>query len=142
MNLRTACLILALAAALAACNAGGQTAQQRSLLSWQGATSDELIAGLGPPDSRTALANGETMLQYRWTRSVTQGGYTVSMGGPAYQNGMGGIGPFTGSNADLPRSYVPTQRIQQTCIARFTLGDDNRVRQVGWEGDSCNLSGT
>jgi hypothetical protein len=134
-------LALAFAGALGACAAGQPAAQDRSLLSWQGATGDELVTQLGPPESRTALANGETMLQYRWGRTVTEGGYTVGMNQPAYQNGFGGPSPFTGGDAALPRRYLPSQTVQQICIARFTLGADNRVRKIGWEGDGCNLAG-
>ena len=134
-------LALAFAGVLAACATGQTAAQDRGILSWQGATGDELVAGLGAPESRTALAGGETMLQYRWTRTVTEGGYTVSMTQPAYQSGFDGPAPFTGSDAFQPRRYLPTQEVQQVCIARFTLGADNRVSKIGWEGDGCNLSG-
>ncbi|HXQ40916.1 MAG TPA: hypothetical protein VN821_06605 [Candidatus Udaeobacter sp.] len=134
-------LALAIFGALAACATGQPSAQNRGLLSWRGASGEELIAQLGEPETRTALGNGETMLQYRWTRMVTEGGYTVAMGSPAYQNGFGGPTAFTAGNASLPRRYIPSQSVQQVCIARFTLGADNRVSKVGWEGDGCNLTG-
>lgn len=81
------------------------------------------------------------MLQYRWTRMVTEGGYTVGMDSPAYQNGFGGPTAFIASNASLPRRHIPSQSVQQVRIARFTLGADNRVSKIGWEGDRCNLTG-
>jgi hypothetical protein len=102
---------------------------------------DELVAELGPPDSRKALGNGETMLQYHWTRTVREGGYTIDMGSPAYQNGFGGPGSFTAGDVSMPRQYIPSQSVQQVCLARFTLGADNRVNRIGWEGDGCNLTG-
>lgn len=141
MSASRICLVLVLAGALAACAKGQPAAQDRSPLSWQGATADELIAGLGQPEARTALAGGETLLQYRWTRRVMEGGYTVSMEQPAYQSGFGGPVPFTGANAFQPRRYLPSQTVEQICIARFTLGADNRVSKIGWEGDGCDLSG-
>jgi hypothetical protein len=134
-------LALAFTAALVACATPMQSAQDRSLLSWQGASGDDLVAQLGAPESRTTLASGETLLQYRWTRTVSEGGYTVGMGAPAYQNGFGGPSAFTGGDAALPRRYVPSQSAQQICVARFTLGADNRVREISWEGDGCNLAG-
>ncbi len=99
------------------------------------------MAQLGQPESRTALADGQTMLQYRLARTVSEGGYTVGMNDPAYQNGFGGPSPFTGGDASLPRRYLPSQTVQQICVARFTLGTDNRVRNIGWAGDGCNPSG-
>ncbi len=134
-------LALAAVVALAACAAGQPSPQDRGLLSWQGASGDALVAQLGQPESRTALPNGETMLQYRWTRVVTEGGYTLAMDSPAYQNGFGGPSVFTGGNASMSRQYIPSRSVQQLCIARFTLGADNRVSKIGWEGDGCNLTG-
>jgi hypothetical protein len=134
-------LALAFAGVLAACATGQPAAQDRGILSWQGATGDELVAQLGPPESRTALGDGETTLQYRWARMVNEGGYTVGMNQPGYQNGFAGPGPFTGGDAALARRYVPSRTVQQICLARFTLGPDNRVRKIGWQGDGCNLTG-
>ena len=68
MSHRRNWLALAIFGALAACATGQPSAQDRGLLSWQGASGEELIAQLGQPETRTALGNGETMLQYRWTR--------------------------------------------------------------------------
>ncbi len=141
MSHKQAWLALAFAGALGACATGQTAAQDRGLLSWQGATGDELMAGLGQPESRTELADGETMLQYRWTHMVTEGGYTVSMDQPSDRGGLEGPSAFTGADASLARRYLPSRSVQQVCIARFTLGPDNRVRKIGWEGDGCNLTG-
>ena len=141
MSHRRAWLALAFAGALGTCVTGQSAAQDRGILSWEGATGEDLVAGLGAPESRTALANGEILLQYRWTQMVTEGGYTVSMDQQSYRDGLEGPSAFTGADASLARRYLPSQTVQQVCIARFTLGADDRVRKIGWEGDGCNLAG-
>jgi hypothetical protein len=112
-------------ACLAACAAPGVA--QRDPLIWQGASAEDLAKGLGQPQARESLATGETVLQYNWTNTYVAGGYTTTPGG----------GLYTGSNWDLPRTYEPTRTVALTCVARFTIGTDDRVNHVDTQGDGC-----
>ena len=103
------------------------TPPPRDILAWRGATAGELEQGLGPPDATYRLASGETVLEYSWTRTQTTGGYTVNTAGSMY----------TGSTWDTTRQYVPTRVVSLNCRARFTLGADDRVRNIGWQGQGC-----
>ena len=110
---------------LAACAAPGGT--HRDPLTWQGASAEELTKSLGQPQARETLATGETILQYIWTSTYVAGGYTTTPGG----------GIYTGSNWDLPRAYEPARTVALTCVARFTIGIDDRVSHVDTQGDGC-----
>ncbi len=115
-------LLLVLSLAAAGCSlppAGG--APPRNLLSWQGASAAALEQALGPPDSIDRLASGETVLAYRWSRTDTTGGYAVAMGG----------------YPQLGTQYVPMRITSLNCFARFTLGPDGRVRDIGLQGNGC-----
>jgi hypothetical protein len=110
---------------LAACASPGL--RHRDPAAWQGASAEELTKVLGQPQSRQTLASGETVLQYTSTTSYVTGGYTTTPGG----------GIYTGSNWDLPRTYQPTRTVTLTCVERFTIGTDDRVRDVDAQGDGC-----
>ena len=110
---------------LSACAAPGL--RHRDPAAWQGAPVEELTKVLGQPQSRQALATGETVLQYTSTTSYVVGGYTTTPGGEIY----------TGSNWDLPRTYQPTRTLTLTCVERFTIGTDDRIRGVDAQGDGC-----
>jgi hypothetical protein len=110
--------------AMNACSASqgaGAGAPPPDLFSWQGASASALQQGLGPPDETYALPSGETVMAYRWSRTQTTGGYAVSMGG----------------YSQLGTQYVPTEVVSVNCRARFTIGPDQRVRDVDLQGNGC-----
>ena len=117
------CLLLAVMLGAAGCapSAGGGGAPARDILSWQGQSAAALQQGLGPPDAVEKLASGETVMIYRWSRSQIYGGYAVSMGG----------------YSQLGTQYVPTQVVSMNCQARFTIGADDRVRDIEFQGNGC-----
>jgi len=118
-GLASAVLVIALGACTT--SSGPAAAPGRDLLSWQGATVGELEQALGRPDNSYALSSGERVLAYRWSRSETTGGYAVSMGG----------------YSQLGTQYVPTQVVTLNCIARFTLGPDDRIKSTDLQGSGC-----
>jgi|SRR5579871_3242362 len=120
-------LCLAGVAALAGCNGGPGAPSHPDPLTLQGASADNLVKQLGPPQSQQNLGNGRTLLQYDWSSSYVAGGYTTTPDGQLY----------TGSTMNLPRSYVPEQTVVQTCIVQFVLGADQRVQEVHTQGDGC-----
>jgi hypothetical protein len=93
---------------------------------WQGATSEEVEQRLGPPNAKGMLPSGDTVLIYRWSRTQSVGGYTTA-GGSLY----------TGSNVAMGRQYVPMQRLDLNCNVAFTIGRDDRVKNVDLEGNAC-----
>ena len=90
-------------------------------LSWLGASAEELQQGLGPPDSVEELPSNERVMAYRWSRTQTTGGYATSIGG----------------FSQLGTQYVPERRVSMNCLARFTLGNNDRVRDIALRGNSC-----
>ena len=118
---RSLLLAVMLGAAGCATSAGGGGAPARDILSWQGQSAAALQQGLGPPDAVEKSASGETVMIYRWSRSQTYGGYAVSMGG----------------YSQLGTQYVPTQVVSMNCQARFTIGADDRVRDIEFQGNGC-----
>jgi hypothetical protein len=118
---RSLALATMLGAAACASSAGGGGAPARDILSWQGQSAAALQQGLGPPDAVDNLASGEKVMIYRWSRSQIYGGYAVSMGG----------------YSQLGTQYVPTQVVSMNCQARFTIGADDRVRDIAFQGNGC-----
>lgn len=112
-------MVMLAAAGCAASGRGGAPAQD--ILSWQGQSAAALQQGLGPPDAVDKLASGETVMIYRWSRSQVYGGYAVSRGG----------------YSQLGTQYVPTQVVSMNCQARFTIGADDRVRDIEFQGNGC-----
>jgi hypothetical protein len=110
---------------------------QRGAMSYLNAPEAELIDQLGRPSATEGLANGETILIYRRSRSETIGGYTVSNAEPLYPTGMPGGLPYSGSPMGVARRYVPEQTVKLNCEARFTVGVDKQVRDIQWEGEGC-----
>ena len=127
---RQAILLLGLASALAlaGCNSGALGPSHPDPLTLQGATANDLVAKLGPPQATQNLGNGRTLVQYDWSSSYVAGGYTTT-------TTTGQL--YTGSTLNLPRSYVPEQTVTQTCIVQFVLGPDQRVEEVHTQGDGC-----
>ena len=120
-------LSLAVVLALAGCTGGPGAPSHPDPLTLQGASADDLVKKLGPPQAQQSLGGGMTLLQYDWSSSYVDGGYTTTPGGQIY----------TGSTINLPRSYVPEQTVTQTCIVQFTLGPDQRVQKINTQGDGC-----
>jgi len=116
-------LMLGVMLGLAGCAAsgGGGGAPAPDILSWQGQSAAALQQGLGPPDAVDKLPSGETVMTYRWSNSQIYGGYAVSMGG----------------YSQLGTQYVPTQVVSMNCQARFTIGADDRVRDIAFQGNGC-----
>lgn len=115
------------ALALAGCSSGALAPSHPDPLKLQGASANDLVKQLGPPQAQQNLGNGKTLLQYDWSSSYVAGGYTTTPDGQLY----------TGSTMNLPRSYVPEQTVTQTCIVQFVLGPDQRVQEVHTQGDGC-----
>jgi hypothetical protein len=86
----------------------------------------EVKQWLGQPDETDRLSDGNTRMVYRWSRVEWAGGYTTS-GGEIY----------TRSSLNLGRQYVPTRRVSLNCIAQFTVGPDDKVRNVELRGNYC-----
>ena len=120
-------LSLVMALALAGCTGGPGAPSHPDPLTLQGASANDLVKKLGPPQAQQNLGNGMTLLQYDWSSSYVAGGYTATPDGQIY----------TGSTLNLPRSYVPEQTVTQTCIVQFTLGPDQRVQRINTQGDGC-----
>ena len=133
---RGACLLIVATLLLPFADSVAQDTQ-RDLMSYLNAPEAELIERLGPPSGAQGLASGETILIYRWSRSETTGGYTVSNAEPLYPTGMLGGLPYSGSPLGGARRYVPEQTVKLTCEARFTVGVNKLVRDIRWEGEGC-----
>ena len=120
-------LLLCLAAtlALAGCTGGPGGPSHPNPLTLQGASVNDVVKQLGPPQTQQNLGNGRTMLQYDWSSSYVAGGYTATPDGQLY----------TGSTMNLPRSYVPEQTVIQTCIVQFVAGPDQLLEEVHTQGD-------
>ena len=128
---RIALTVFALALAgpgLAACTAPApQTdAPSHATAAYFSETGWEVKQWLGAPEETDRLSDGGTEMVYRWSRVEWAGGYTTA-GGQLY----------TGSSLNLGRQYVPTQRVNLNCVARFTVGPDDKVRNVELQGNYC-----
>lgn len=108
-----------------------------NLMAYLYAPASDVTNRFGAPKSTQHLANGDTILIYHWSRSQTEGGYTVSNAGPLYPTGLAGGTPYSGSPVGTARWYVPTQTVELPCDARFTVGKDGAVQDVSWEGEGC-----
>jgi hypothetical protein len=108
-----------------------------NLMAYLYAPASDVTNRFGAPKSTQHLANGDTILIYHWSRSQTEGGYTVSNAGPLYPTGLAGGTPYSGSPMGTARWYVPTQTVELPCDARFTVGKDGAVRDVSWVGEGC-----
>jgi hypothetical protein len=92
-----------------------------SPMSWYGASAKELQQGLGPPDFVEQLPSNEKVMIYRWSRTQTTGGYAVPIGG----------------YSQMGFQYVPTRTTTMNCLARYTIGANDRVRDIGLQGNDC-----
>jgi hypothetical protein len=124
MRALTLAFILGLAGCASSGGSGGGT-PARDIMSWEGASAAELQKELGPPDATYTSDTGAKVLEYSWSRTQTTGGYAVSYGG----------------YSQLGTQYVPTQVVSLNCKARFTIGPDDRVADVGWQGNGCLSQG-
>jgi hypothetical protein len=111
--------------------------QRPNLMAYLYAPASDVTNRFGAPKSTQHLANGDTVLIYHWSRSQTEGGYTVSNAGPLYPTGLAGGMPYSGSPLGTARWYVPTQTVELPCDARFTVNKDGEVRDVSWDGQGC-----
>ena len=127
----------ALTISLSACAPRSENDPQEHAMAWLGGSAQDLEKRLGPPNFSRQLASGETVLQYNWSRSVTTGGYTVSSAEPAYSTGLAGGNPYSGASWATTRRYIPNEIGQLACDAQFTVGRDNRIREVSLEGEGC-----
>ena len=93
----------------------------RDLLSWVGASGEELQLGLGAPNSLEELPSSEKAMAYRWSRTQVTGGYAVSIGG----------------FSQLGTQYVPERMVRMNCFAQFTLDANDRVRDIVLQGNDC-----
>ena len=93
---------------------------------FQSDTGSDVQQRLGQPDQTARLPNGDTVMTYHWSRVQSVGGYTTA-GGQLY----------TGSPLNIGRKYVPAQTVNLNCVARFTVGADDKVRSVELQGNSC-----
>jgi hypothetical protein len=121
-------MVLSSIVALAACTTSPPQpdAPSHATVAYLSETGWEVRQWLGEPDETDRLANGDTLMVYRWSRVGMAGGYTTS-GGDFY----------TGSSLNLGRQYVPTERVSLNCVARFTLAPDDKVRNVNLQGNYC-----
>ena len=108
-----------------------------NLMAYLNAPVAEVTSRFGTPKSTQHLASGDTILIYEWSRSETEGGYTVSNAGPLYPTGLPGGLPYSGSPLGTARQYVPMQTVELPCVARFTVGKDGQVRDISWDGEGC-----
>jgi len=97
---------------------------QPSFLSYLHAPAAEVTRRYGPPASTQRLANGDTILTYEWSRSETEGGYTISDAEPLYPTGLAAGLPYSGSRLGTARRYIPMKTAELPCEARFTAGKD------------------
>jgi hypothetical protein len=93
----------------------------RDLLSWGGASGEELQQGLGAPNSVEELPSSEKVMAYRWSRTQVAGGYAVSIGG----------------FSQLGTQYVPERMVKMNCFCQFTLDANDRVRDIVLQGNDC-----
>ncbi len=130
---------VALAAGIFAVAAGSSPAEELkpSLMAYLHASQSEVVARFGPPKVTRVLASGDHVLEYRWSRGETTGGYTVSNAEPLFSMGPGGSLPYSGSTLGTARRYLPEQHVELSCDARFIVGPDQQVREIGWEGQGC-----
>jgi hypothetical protein len=93
----------------------------RDLLSWVGASGEELQQGLGAPNSVEELPSSEKVMAFRWSRTQVTGGYAVSIGG----------------FSQLGTQYVPERMVRMNCFAQFTLDANDRVRDIVLQRNDC-----
>jgi len=108
-----------------------------NLMAYLNAPVADVTSRFGTPKTTQHLASGDTILIYEWSRSETEGGYTVSNAGPLYPTGLPGGLPYSGSPLGAARQYVPMQTVELPCEARFTVGKDGQVRDISWDGGGC-----
>jgi hypothetical protein len=128
-------LLAAMFAVMAAPSSAGEL--KPSLMAYLHASQSEVLARFGPPKATRVLAGGDRVLEYQWSRGETTGGYTVSNAEPLFSMGPGGGLPYSGSTLGTARRYLPEQHVELSCDARFTVGPDQQVREIGWEGQGC-----
>ena len=124
-------LLLAAVLGLAACagpssQGAAQAAPPTDLASWDGISAEDVQQRLGPPDETAKLASGDTVMTYRYSRVQMVGGYTTA-GGSLY----------TGSSVAMGRVYQPMQQVNLTCLTRFTVGPDDKVKAIEQQGNAC-----
>jgi hypothetical protein len=132
-------LLLTLVPVMLLCLATPSSAQDQgpNLMAYLYAPVTDVTNRFGTPKTTQHLANGDTILIYHWSRSQTEGGYTVSNAGPLYPTGLAGGTPYSGSPVGTARWYEPTQTVELPCDARFTVNKDGEVRDISWDGNGC-----
>ncbi len=111
-----------------------------SLMAYLYAPVTDVTSRFGTPKYSQHLANGDAILVYEWSRSETQGGYTVSNAEPLYPTGLAAGLPYSGSPIGTARRYIPMQIVELPCEARFTVGKDEQVREISWDGEGCLIN--
>lgn len=127
-------LTVAIALGVSACTAGPPPPPAAG--SWLGVTEDQLVAGLGTPDSFYPAPNGDRVLTYQ--RERIQYGMSHDLLHPGFGIGYGGLGYRYGyylSPYDTMGRSVEVRR----CEVSFTVRQ-TRVSGYEYRGDDCRYS--
>lgn len=117
--------VLAALALLAACatTANYEAEVQR----WVGSPVDELVLEWGPPDNQFTLADGRSVIEYR---------YEATSGGGSYTDTETQIDLSTGQLVQTPVSKTRPVR-RHWCRTRFVVSADRVVTSYSFQGNAC-----
>lgn len=126
------------------------TSYDKTLDTWIGVHSDNLIVSRGPPDRTYSLSDGRQVFAYydesTALRPDPNNFFQQSCGTPTYET-TGTIRPrgnsFSYDSTTTARSGVcfnsgiNYQRVTQACETRFVIGHDGRISNWAFEGAGC-----
>ncbi len=128
----------------------GTTSYDKTLDTWIGVHSDNLIVSRGPPDRTYSLSDGRQVFAY-YDESTSlkpnpNNFFQQSCGTPTFQT-TGTIQPrgygYAYQSTTRARqgpcyiSGINYQRVTQTCETRFVIGHDGRISNWAFEGAGC-----
>lgn len=137
---RTLAPVLALALVAGCATTAGY---EQILNSWIGSGESQLVAAWGPPDSFYVTPDGDRVLTYRRSRTVTGGGYPISY--PVTQDTYGtvtgadgSLGTFSGTTTTYVTQTTPVYSQTFRCITHFTVRKKTgQIATWRWRGNDC-----
>ena len=128
--------LLVLVSALSGCVSMEERRQafNRSLDSWVGRHTDELITAKGPPTNSATLTNGGRVLEYSRSAIVTSGGGPYTTFTPVYVRNAQGGGTFV----SVPvQTFTPVTSAEMFCKILVRASPSNRIESWSAEGNAC-----
>ena len=111
--------------------------------SWDGSTEERLVDSWGPPTRVYTKPNGDRILTYFESRTVTTGGYQITEPVTTetrgtYDSRSGDRGSYSGTTTTYVTRTTPVRTATYTCSTSFTVSKKTgRIIHWSFKGHDC-----